>query len=506
MAREINRLSARKVQALSEPGRHADGRRPLPRDRAQRIEALGYALPHAGRRARWGRLGERDLAGPGARARRGRPDADRRGHRPDRSQDSGGRPPPPPAPVRSPKWPRHTWRSGKDLGNATHRTQWRQTLEVQARACGACPWPTSAPTTCSRCSGPCGHEKAETAPDPRRHRCVCWTRPASVATGPARIRPAGAATSTCCCPESRKLTRGHHKAMPYAEVPSFYAAVSAGRTSLFLARAALHDSDGRPVRRDPRTDLGEVDMAAALWTVPAERMKAGRLHRVPLSAPALAILASVRARRRWAFGSRLPLTGGYAALGHGPGPCSCAGRPQRVHRTTDSDHRSGTGVTEETDFPGELAEVALAHLVGDETERAYRRGDALEKRPSLDGRLGGLRGGPTRPRRRERAPARNEGSGSRPRASGPRSGRRRSFGNIVERLTPSTAAASFGLYARGWVISPWRTPPDLNSRSAAAKLRYVAVRRVCSKARSFDGCLTASFSVCSAAPFEDPGD
>ncbi|SDM99659.1 Phage integrase family protein [Methylobacterium phyllostachyos] len=131
-----------------------------------------------------------------------------------------------------------------------------------------------------------------------------------------------------------------------------------------------------------RLSWGEVDLAAALWTIPAERMKAGRLHRVPLAAPALAILAAVR-----------PDCAGPSDLvfpSRAETPISDMARAM-VLRGADPNgftiHRFRSSfrgwVTEETDFPGVLAEAALAHLVGDETARAYRRGDTLEKRRHL---------------------------------------------------------------------------------------------------------------------------
>jgi integrase len=124
----------------------------------------------------------------------------------------------------------------------------------------------------------------------------------------------------------------------------------------------------------------EVDFERAVWTVPAARMKAGRVHRVPLSASALSILKRLQATR----------TSQYIFPGQQPGkPLSAMAlemilRRMKADVTTHgfrSSFRDWAG--EVTTFPREVAEAALAHTAGDATERAYRRGDALEKRRAL---------------------------------------------------------------------------------------------------------------------------
>ena len=124
----------------------------------------------------------------------------------------------------------------------------------------------------------------------------------------------------------------------------------------------------------------EIDRKAKIWTIPAMRMKAGREHRVPLTDASLAILDQVEAVRR----------GEYVFPGQKPDrPMSIMAmemmlRRMRVDVTVHgfrSSFRDWAG--ERTAFPREIAETALAHDVGDATERAYRRGDALEKRRAL---------------------------------------------------------------------------------------------------------------------------
>jgi integrase len=122
-------------------------------------------------------------------------------------------------------------------------------------------------------------------------------------------------------------------------------------------------------------------MDAKVWTIPPERMKAGREHRVPLSAPALAILAPLAAIR----------TGDHVF------PGSKAGKPlsgmallmllRRMGRDDLTAHGFRSTfrdwAAERSSFPAEVAEMALAHTVSDKVEAAYRRGDLVAKRRQL---------------------------------------------------------------------------------------------------------------------------
>ena len=133
---------------------------------------------------------------------------------------------------------------------------------------------------------------------------------------------------------------------------------------------------------------GEIDLKAKVWTVPARRTKAGREHRVPLSAAATKLLADLAEARTGKLVFPGPAKRG-APKGAPERPLSTnamsallgrMGREVTVHGFRSS-FRDWAG--EVSTFPRELAEQALAHVVGDDTERAYRRGDALEKRRKL---------------------------------------------------------------------------------------------------------------------------
>ena len=127
------------------------------------------------------------------------------------------------------------------------------------------------------------------------------------------------------------------------------------------------------------TRWSEIDLESRLWTVPAGRMKAGREHRVPLSDAALEIL------------SRLDRTGDLAFPGQRRGrPLSDMAFLMLLRRMGRGDltahgFRStfSDWCAEQTNFPSEVREMALAHTVGDKVEAAYRRGDLFEKRRAL---------------------------------------------------------------------------------------------------------------------------
>ena len=187
----------------------------------------------------------------------------------------------------------------------------------------------------------------------------------------------------------------HHAALPWQQVPAFMRALAArdGAAALALRFAILTAArTGEVVGAEWR----EVDMDAAVWTVPAGRMKGGREHRVPLSPAALDVLREAAERAGRTRGRRVP-GGRQAAVQHGlvdgaapderrrslgePARWADAqGRPVTAHGFRSA-FRDWAG--ECTNAPREMTEAALAHTVGNKVELAYRRGDALDKRRTL---------------------------------------------------------------------------------------------------------------------------
>ena len=181
-------------------------------------------------------------------------------------------------------------------------------------------------------------------------------------------------------PPRDKLQRGHHAAMPYHQVPEFMKQLDASeamaaRALQFLVLTAARSGEVLNAR------WSEIDMEKALWIVPAARMKAKKEHRVPLPQKALEILEPLSSGR----------TSEYVFPGNKPNhPLSATAmtmlmRRLKVGQFTVHGFRSAfrDWVGEETHFPREVAETALAHEVGNAVEKAYRRGDALEKRRKL---------------------------------------------------------------------------------------------------------------------------
>lgn len=184
----------------------------------------------------------------------------------------------------------------------------------------------------------------------------------------------------------KKLTRGHHAAMAYDQVPAFVAELRTREATAALALEFLILTAGRTGEvLGARWD--EFDLTAGVWTVPAARMKAGREHRVPLSTRAKALLTLLADAKT---GSHVFPGPKRSADGKDNAPLSTMAFAMLLRRmkhdgiTTHgfrSSFRDWAG--EASTFPREVAEAALAHTTGDATERAYRRGDALEKRRKL---------------------------------------------------------------------------------------------------------------------------
>jgi integrase len=124
----------------------------------------------------------------------------------------------------------------------------------------------------------------------------------------------------------------------------------------------------------------EIDTRSALWTIPAERMKALREHRVPLCPRALQVLNRARALHNGA----LVFPGRFDAPLSSAAMMAVLKRMDRADLTVHGFRATfRTWAAERTTFPREVAEAALAHVVGDDTERAYQRGDLFEKRRGL---------------------------------------------------------------------------------------------------------------------------
>ena len=176
-----------------------------------------------------------------------------------------------------------------------------------------------------------------------------------------------------------KARNQHHDAMPWADVPTFYAALSdrsamAAQALRFTILTAARTSEVL------EAEWSEVDLDARQWVIPAQRMKAGEEHRVPLTIEMLAILEPLRnlggryvfeGQKRYAPLSNMSMLMLLRRMG---------AEGFTVHGFRSS-FRDWAAETESA--PRELAEAALAQQVGSEVERAYARSDLLERRRGL---------------------------------------------------------------------------------------------------------------------------
>ena len=276
---------------------------------------------------------------------------------------------------------RESWRGTKS------ECQWRQSLERHA-------FPVIGDKrvdeiTTSHVLGalvPIWTEKHETAK--RVHQRIGVVMRWAIAQGHRLDDPAHAATAVL--PRNGNTRPVHHAALPHAEVGDALKRVRAsGAPSAtlcleFLILTAARSGEARGATWD------EIDSESATWTIPGARMKAGYSHKIPLSGRALAILAEVRALSDgpiWCFllvGRARLLTAGRSAE-----PSKMQGSTGTTVHGLRSSFRDWCA---DTGQPREIAEAALAHIVGG-VEGAYFRSDLFETAAGAYGRIGALRFG-----------------------------------------------------------------------------------------------------------------
>ncbi|MDP2410508.1 MAG: integrase arm-type DNA-binding domain-containing protein [Pseudolabrys sp.] len=376
--RVLNRLSARGIASSLKPGRYADGGGLylVVTSASSRKWVFRYARNGKQRDMGLGAEGETSLAAARDAATRARahlragkdPLAERQRERQD------GRPVP-------------TFGEFADelidsiapgFRNQKHILQWRTTLRTHAAALRPRSVDAIATEDVLSVLKPLWQSKAETAGRLRGRieRVLDAAKVKGFRSGenPARWR----GHLDALLPRRHKLSRGHHAALAHADLSDFLlrlraAPGTAARSLEFLILTCARTGEVTGMRWDELSPDGKV------WTVPAARMKAGREHRVPLCEGARDLLAALpRDASGLVFPGRQP--------GKPQSEMTLLMQLRRLHEgVTVHGFRSTfrDWVDECTHFPGDLAEAALAHIVGDATERAYRRGDALEKRREL---------------------------------------------------------------------------------------------------------------------------
>ncbi|GAB2458637.1 site-specific integrase [Comamonas humi] len=264
--------------------------------------------------------------------------------------------------------------------NAKHRQQWENTLETYAM-------PHLGHLTVSlidlphvlACLEPIWSSKNETASRLRGRieSVLDWATVRKYRKGENPARWKGHLDKVLAAPAKIQKVE-HHPAIPIDGMPAFMQdlhtrAGIAARTLEFLILTATRSGEVRGAL------WSEVDLGKAIWTIPAERMKAGAEHRVPLSEQALKLLKNAPQ----IAGSDLIFPG---TKGQPLSDMTMTAVMRRMKVTAvphgfRSTFRDWAG--EKTNFPRELAEQALAHTLESKVEAAYRRGDALEKRREM---------------------------------------------------------------------------------------------------------------------------
>jgi integrase len=264
--------------------------------------------------------------------------------------------------------------------NDKHKAQWKLTLETYAASLRARPVDTIATDDVLAVLRPIWTTKAETASRVRGRieKVLDAAKAKGLREGenPARWR----GHLDHLLPRPSKLSRGHHAAMPYEDVAAFIEKLRKREAPSALALELC-------ILTAARTGeiLGmrwpEIDLAKQIWTVPASRMKAGREHRVPLSPRAVAILRQLEKLNVGDFvfpgqKSKSPFSGRVLQI-----VLRRFGVKNATVHGFRSSFRDWAGNV--SNFPREITETALAHVIGDKAEQAYRRSDALEKRRKL---------------------------------------------------------------------------------------------------------------------------
>jgi integrase len=266
--------------------------------------------------------------------------------------------------------------------NAEHRRHWWVTLETYVNpTIGALPVNTIDTAIVMKCLEPIWLEKTETASRTRgRIEAVLgWATSRGFRSGDNPARWKGHLENLLPA-RSKVRNIAHHAALPYSEIGDFIGEL---RDQEGVAARALEFLILTVARRGEVVGAkwSEIDLDKRLWTVPAGRTKRNREHRVPLSGQAVEILEEMQKLRDGEF----VFTGIHPVrpLGDEALPKAL----QRVGRTNVTVHGFRScfrdWAAELTNFPREVAEMALAHAVSDKTEAAYRRGDLFEKRRQL---------------------------------------------------------------------------------------------------------------------------
>ena len=264
--------------------------------------------------------------------------------------------------------------------NEKHRAQWSMTLKEYAKPLHKMPIADITIDDVFGCLNPIWLEIPETADRTRQRIAAVFDHAKARGLYSGDNPAAWRGGLKELLPARQKLTRGHHAAVHYNDIAKVIAGLRAAsgtsaRAVEFVALTAVRSGEAR------KATWAEVDFKHALWTIPAERMKSGRPHEVPLSDRAVAILEAQKQRATGELifagereGSPISDTAMTKAL-------RAAGAGEATLHGLRSTFRDWAGDC--TSYPRDICEAALAHIIKDKAEAAYRRGTALAKRREL---------------------------------------------------------------------------------------------------------------------------
>ena len=268
--------------------------------------------------------------------------------------------------------------------NAKHAYQWRQTIDSFAKpVIGHLPVGAVDTDLVLRVLEPIWNTKTETATRlrGRMEKVLDWAKALKHRTGDNPAAWRGNLDKLLANP-NKIAPVINHPALPYSQIGTFMADLralpsTAALTTEFIILTAVRTGEALGAR------WSEFDLDAGVWTCPAARMKMGKEHRVPLSPAALTVLAKAKAKAigdsEFVFPGRKP--------GTPQSNMACLALLRRMGRTDIVVHGFRSTfrdwASEQTNYPRDVAEMALAHAIGDKVEAAYRRGDLFEKRAKL---------------------------------------------------------------------------------------------------------------------------
>ncbi len=265
--------------------------------------------------------------------------------------------------------------------NPKHRQQWRNTLQTYAKPLFDLPLGEVTTQNVLSVLKPIWLAKPETASRLRGRieRVLDAAKAKGLRKGenPAR----GRGHLDLLLPKRSRAEVKHHAALPFVEIAAFMVQLSerpavAARALEFAILTAARSGETRGMT------WAEVDLENKLWTVPADRMKAGATHQVPLADAAVAIVTGLKNKttKPTDLVFKAPRGGAFSDMALGQ-LLKRMGRSNITVHGFRSSFRDWAG--DKTQFGREEVEMALAHTLGSSVERAYRRGRALEKRREL---------------------------------------------------------------------------------------------------------------------------